>query len=134
MHENVAINTAKAPEPKGSERRVHSRFDFEVEVGFETESNFYTGLTQDISSGGLFVATHNLKPVGARFMIQFKLPGSQVSIDVEAEVRWLRETSSLHRSDGPHGMGVRFVNLNPEHHQLIESFLKQRDSLFYDDE
>lgn len=103
-------------------------------MGFETDSNFYTGLTQDISSGGLFVATHNLKPVGSRFMIQFKLPGQQAPIDVEAEVRWLRETSSLHRSDGPHGMGVRFVNLSPAHKQLIETFLKQRESLFYDDE
>ncbi|MCG5053657.1 MAG: TIGR02266 family protein [Myxococcales bacterium] len=130
----MATNPAKAPEPQGSERRQHHRFDFEVEVGFETETNFYTGLTQDISSGGLFVATHNLKPVGSKFMLQFKLPGASVAMELEVEVRWLRETSSLHRSDGPHGMGVRFVNLTNEQRSRIELFLKQRESLFYDDE
>lgn len=130
----MATNIAKAPEAQGRERRENHRFDFEVEVGFETDSNFYTGLTQDISSGGLFVATHNLKPVGTKFMIQFKLPGGTQTLEVEAEVRWLRETSSLHRSDGPHGMGVRFNNLSPEQKQAIESFLKKRESLFYDDE
>lgn len=103
-------------------------------MGFETETNFYTGLTQDISSGGLFVATHNLKPVGSKFMLQFKLPGASVAMELEVEVRWLRETSSLHRSDGPHGMGVRFVNLTNEQRSRIELFLKQRESLFYDDE
>lgn len=130
----MATITAKAPEPTGRERRKDDRFDFEVEVGFETDSNFYTGLTQDISSGGLFVATHNLKPVGTKFTLQFKLPGGNATMDVEAEVRWLRETTSLHRSDGPHGMGVRFNNLTPEQKQAIEIFLKKRDSLFYDDE
>ena len=130
----MATNTAKAPEATGRERRENHRFDFEVEVGFETDSNFYTGLTQDVSTGGLFIATHDLKPVGTKFTLQFKLPGVEKALELEVEVRWLRETSSLHRSDGPHGMGVRFNNLTPEQSAAIASFLKKRDSLFYDDE
>jgi hypothetical protein len=55
-------------------------------------------------------------------------------VDVETEVRWIRENSSLHRVDGSTGMGVRFINLSPEASQAISTFLQNRDSLYYDDE
>jgi uncharacterized protein (TIGR02266 family) len=129
------MSTPKAApiENRGAERREHFRHDMEVEVGFETESNFFTGLTQDISEGGLFVATHDLKPVGTIMKIQFNLPGAGGPMTIESEVRWLRESSSLHRSDGPHGMGLRFLNLSDEQKNIITNFLTQRESLFYDD-
>ncbi len=103
-------------------------------MGFETDSNFYTGLTQDISSGGLFVATHQLRKVGDRIKIKFTLPGRTDAVEIETEVRWVRESSSLQRIDGAHGMGLRFVNLNDDAKAVIDSFLSKRDSLFYDDE
>jgi uncharacterized protein (TIGR02266 family) len=130
---------ASSPEQKNADaspadRRASPRFDLEVEVGFETDSNFYTGLTQDISSGGLFVATHQLRRVGDRIKVKFALPGRAEPVEVETEVRWVRESSSLQRLDGAHGMGLRFVDLSPEVKAVIDSFLSKRDSLFYDDD
>jgi uncharacterized protein (TIGR02266 family) len=114
--------------------RVAERFDLEVKVDLESDHNFYTGLTQNISAGGLFIATHQLRRIGDRIKIKFTLPGSDVSLDVETEVRWIRENSSLHRVDGSTGMGVRFINLSPEASQAVQTFLQNRDSLYYDDE
>jgi len=87
--------------------RVAERFDLEVKVDLESDHNFYTGLTQNISAGGLFVATHQLRRIGDYIKITFSLPGSPAPISVNTEVRWIRENSLLHRFDGSTGMGVR---------------------------
>jgi uncharacterized protein (TIGR02266 family) len=132
----VARNVEKvAPGAHGAERRTAPRVDVEVEVGLETENNFYTGLTQDISTGGVFVATHNLRRHGERVVVKFSLPGMSTPFTVEAEVRWLREVTSLSsRHEGATGMGLKFLNLPAQAKAVIASFLKQRESIFYDDE
>jgi uncharacterized protein (TIGR02266 family) len=119
-----------------AERRASSRVDLEIEVGLETDSNFYTGLTQDISTGGVFVATHNLRRRGDRLVLKFSLPGVSIPFVVDAEVRWLREATSLSDNThaGPTGMGLKFLNPPAQVKAVITSFLKQRESIFYDDE
>jgi uncharacterized protein (TIGR02266 family) len=102
-------------------------------VDLESDHNFYTGLTQNISAGGVFVATHQLRRIGDYIKLSFSLPGSPAPISVNTEVRWIRENSLLHRFDGSTGMGVRFIDLTPEASAAIQSFLESRDSLYYDD-
>jgi uncharacterized protein (TIGR02266 family) len=114
--------------------RSAERFDLEVKVDLESDHNFYTGLTQNISSGGLFIATSAIRKIGDRITLQFSLPGTPDLVSVETEVRWIRENSALHRVDGATGMGVRFVNLSPVASAAITKFLESRDSLYYDDE
>jgi uncharacterized protein (TIGR02266 family) len=118
---------------RNSERHAE-RFDLEVKVDLESDHNFYTGLTQNISVGGLFIATHQLRRIGDRLKITFSLPGTATPLTVETEVRWIRENSSLHRVDGSTGMGVRFINLSADATHMIQAFLQSRDSLYYDDE
>ncbi|HXU01186.1 MAG TPA: TIGR02266 family protein [Polyangia bacterium] len=114
--------------------RASERFDLEVKVDLESDHNFYTGLTQNISAGGVFIATHHLRKIGDRITLNFTLPGSAKTISVETEVRWIRENSALQRAEGGTGMGVRFINLSAEAKTAIDSFLESRESLFYDDE
>ena len=118
---------------RNAERHAE-RFDLEVKVDLESDHNFYTGLTQNISAGGLFVATHQLRRIGDRLKITFSLPGTAAPLTLETEVRWIRENSSLHRVDSSTGMGVRFINLSPEATDIIQAFIESRDSLYYDDE
>ena len=122
--------------PRGAERRTSARIDLEIEVTLESESNFYTGLTQDISTGGLFVSTHRLRKIGEQVVVKFGLPGSGAPVVVECEVRWLREPSryQMNAHDHPPGMGLKFLTLSPESRQAIAAFLKARDSIFFDDE
>ena len=89
--------------------RAAERFDL------ESDHNFYTGLTQNISSGGVFIATHHLRKIGDRITLKFTLPGSAKQLAVETEVRWIRENSALMNAGASGtGMGVRFINLSPE--------------------
>ena len=78
--------------------RAAERFDLEVTVDLESDHNFYTGLTQNISSGGVFIATHHLRRIGDRITLKFTLPGSEKVLDVETEVRWIRENTALLRT------------------------------------
>ncbi len=114
--------------------RAAERFDLEVKVDLESDHNFYTGLTQNISSGGLFIATSAIRKIGDRITLKFSLPGSPEPVAVETEVRWIKENSALHRADGSTGMGVRFVNLSPAAATAIQQFVESRESLYYDDE
>ena len=59
------MSSTKTPGAKVAENmqnvRAAERFDLEVKVDLESDHNFYTGLTQNISAGGLFIATHHLR-------------------------------------------------------------------------
>ena len=114
--------------------RASERFDLEVKVDLESEHNFYTGLTQNISAGGVFIATHVLRKIGDRITLKFHLPGTDQPVAVETEVRWIRENTALVKHESETGMGVRFINLSAEASAAITSFIESRDSLFYDDE
>lgn len=107
------------------------RLDFKVDVNFESEHNFFMGFTENVSEGGLFVATHSLLPAGAIVEIEFQMPGSAKAIRAKAEVRWLREYRE--GNDAPPGMGLRFIAVSPEDQRTIATFLTQRQPIFYDE-
>jgi uncharacterized protein (TIGR02266 family) len=115
-----------------AEARQHLRHNVELEVTMESETNFYLGLTENVSEGGLFIATHVLKPLGTQMEVSFKLPDAAEPIKVMGTVRWVREYSET--SDTSPGLGVRFEHLGPEHTEQIRRFLAARDPLFYDED
>jgi uncharacterized protein (TIGR02266 family) len=109
-----------APE---SVRREHQRFTVELEVNVQSEHNFYAGLAENLSAGGLFIATHKLR---------LKLPDSPEEFLLKGEVRWVRVFNES--SDTSPGLGVRFTELPDGATAAIEKFLGQREPLFFDDE
>jgi len=115
------------------ERRTGPRFQVEVEVGLQTDNNFYTGLTQDLSGGGIFVATHQIRQVGDRIKVMLTLPGQTETFEILTEVRWIRGTSLSRSVDDP-GMGLRFLQMSPRAKRAVNDFLKQRESLFFDED
>jgi uncharacterized protein (TIGR02266 family) len=117
--------------PLSDERRVQPRFAVAVQVTMESEHNFYTGLTQDLSSGGLFVATHAIRPIGEQIHLRFTLPTAREPIEAMTQVRWIRPTA-IPGGGGEVGMGLMFLNLPPHAKQAIQAFLNKRESLFYD--
>jgi uncharacterized protein (TIGR02266 family) len=133
---NDPIAQASGPQPVGEARRVHSRQDVELEVSLEvsleSESNFYLGLTENLSEGGLFIATHLVRPLGTEIEVSFKLPHVAEPTKAIGIVRWTREYSET--SDTSPGMGVRFERISPEQVEQIREFLAARAPLFYDED
>jgi uncharacterized protein (TIGR02266 family) len=116
----------------GASRRIHERADVELEVTLESEHNFYLGLTENLSEGGLFIATHLLRPLGSTVAVTLKLPNSPEPIVTQGTVRWVRQYSET--SDTGPGIGVRFEHVSPEHTQIIREFVKARQPLFHDED
>jgi uncharacterized protein (TIGR02266 family) len=109
-----------------SERRRSIRVPVEVALGVHSESNFFSGLTRDISDGGLFVATHTPLPLGTHVSVKFALPACP-EIEADGVVVWLSEPTTGHP-----GMGVQFLNLTPQNDALIRRFMAKRDPLYHD--
>ena len=113
-------------------RRHHPRHHVELEVTMESETNFYLGLTENLSEGGLFIATHLHKPIGTQIEVSFKLPDVAEPIKVTGTVRWVREYSET--TEAHPGMGIRFEHLGREEAEQIQRFLAARDPLFFDED
>jgi uncharacterized protein (TIGR02266 family) len=120
-----------APLPDPEHRREHSRFHVDLDVTVGSDHNFYAGFAENLSSGGVFIATHKLKPTGSKIELSINLPDG-ITLKAEGEVRWIRVFNEL--SDTPPGMGVRFTNLSSASVAVIQSFLARREPLFFDDE
>ena len=136
MKENTLQENETAEEyfrrtsPQVTERRTTQRTSIEAEVGLHSETNFYTGFSEDISTGGIFIATYNLKAIGARLQVSFSLPGGDRVIDAYGVVRWVREFNETEPDVTP-GMGVQFETLSQEDHDAIHEFVEERPTMFY---
>jgi len=118
------------PEAPRSYRRGFKRLEAEIEIGFASESNFYAGFSENISEGGIFVATWQQHRLGDLVDVTFTLPGDDRSLRVHAEVRWVRAADP--HQDSPPGYGLQFVDLDDETRVYIERFIRKRAPLFYE--
>jgi uncharacterized protein (TIGR02266 family) len=108
------------------ELRSAPRKKLEVNVGIQSDSHFFAGLSGDVSKGGLFVATYAEIPIGGKVVLDFELPNGPVVI--EGTVRWHRLPND---NAGP-GLGIQFEGVQREQLALIERFCQARPPLYYD--
>jgi uncharacterized protein (TIGR02266 family) len=119
---------SKRPDPRKWNRRLTGRTVLEVDVGLVSESQFYAGLSMDLSTGGLFVATYQSKPVGTPVAVSLVLPGGQ-SVWAKGVVRWVRVASG---EDDVPGMGVEFTEVEPADLEAIKHFCKMRAPMYFE--
>lgn len=112
-------------------RRTAPRYAVDLEISLKSEHNFYAGFVENMSAGGLFIATHVVKPQGSLVDFTIAVPCCNEPVRGTGEVRWIREYSES--SDAPPGIGIRFTELLGRSAQIIQSFLRTRDPMFWDD-
>jgi uncharacterized protein (TIGR02266 family) len=88
-------------------RRSDIRYDRRVEVELEYEGVRVTGVTRNISLGGMYVLTALALPYGARLKLRFHVATQAEPIEVEGQVRWSDTSDDPERR----GLGVRFDGL-----------------------
>ncbi|MBX3216656.1 MAG: PilZ domain-containing protein [Labilithrix sp.] len=86
-----------------------------------SEHNFWTGLTMNLSEGGVFVATHVSLPVGSLVGLHLELPRHPQRIMTLGEVRWSRAYTG--DDDVPPGLGIQFVGLDEPTLRAIRRFV-----------
>jgi hypothetical protein len=97
------------------EKRVHPREPLISEIKFECEGNSFLAVTEDISSGGMRIATANPPEVGSPLTITFTLRGTKREVRVHAVVRHVFKNS---------GVGVQFLDLSPEDLAGLRDYLR----------
>lgn len=97
--------------PEGADnRRVHPRYAVELDVSVASDHNFYAGFIENMSVGGVFMATHLVKPIGEIMDLTIHLPGRSEPVRARGEVRWTRCFNDA--SNVPPGLGLRFVEID----------------------
>ena len=85
-----------------------------------SEHNFWTGLTMNISEGGVFVATHVCLEPGTLVGVHLELPNQQRIMTI-GEVRWSRTYTG--DDDIPPGLGLKFIGLDLKSLAAIRKFV-----------
>ena len=113
-------------------QRQYDRVPVEIEVSMMSENNFYAGLTDNISEGGVFIATHQPPPIGAEVEMALSLPDQERSFRLRGIVRWHRPFEASCEG-APPGCGIQWLALSAEAHASIAAFVQGRETILFED-
>ncbi|MCP4603613.1 MAG: TIGR02266 family protein [Proteobacteria bacterium] len=130
--EESPIPLTQPSRPPPEDRRSFKRKSIKVDIGIHSDTNFFAGFSQDISSGGLFVATYDVLLIGTKLNVNFSLPNGPV-LSLDGIVRWVREYNETTPDIEP-GMGIRFDDLRKKDRKAINKYIAQNPPIFYDDD
>ncbi len=104
------------------DRQADPRAAVEVEVHYRTVQEFTAAYGQNISGGGIFIQTRQALPLSSEILLRFTLPGIPRTILVRGLVVW--STPVAVPGSLGFGIGIKFLDLDPEARDLIGRFVK----------
>lgn len=117
------------PDPSG---RADPRIDFQVAVKVQHLSLLQQFYSKNLSRSGIFLQVPGKPPpIGAKLRLQFSIPDLKKTVTVDAEVihqhTFQTLDENLRKKVAKHGVGLRFLNLNPEDQELILKYVTGRE-------
>ena len=100
--------------PGGHNRRTSPRAALTVPVSYRLGNTISTGLSLNVSSGGIAVRTSSPLEVNAAVKLRFRLPKQDNEIEADARVAW---------ADRRVGMGLRFTRIDKNERAAVESYV-----------
>jgi|GEM_PF-1791381 len=91
--------------PEEEARRAQPRKQGRFRVRIADEASLRSFYTDNVSRGGMFLATDDVRALGTRLSLIVRHPVSGRQFPLAAEVRWTRKASD----EGPAGMGVQLL-------------------------
>ncbi len=90
----------------GVEKRIFDRSPLMLKVRYKRANDFLADYTENISKGGLFIATEESFELGSMVEFEVSFPGLLDPIAIKGEVKWCRQSP-----DGEErpGIGVQFL-------------------------
>jgi uncharacterized protein (TIGR02266 family) len=107
------------------------RVPLEVVVTLESDHNFFSGVANNLSEGGIFIATAHPPQIGSEVGFELVLGGERFL--VMGVVRWVRDERAA-SSGAPAGCGVKWVNLEEGTLAAIQHFVEVRETDFYEED
>jgi type IV pilus assembly protein PilZ len=120
----VSIQMARGEGAKQPQKqRADPRVNVNLEVQYRTAQEFTAAYAKNISGGGIFIRTQEPLPLNREVQLRFTLPGIARTFLVPGLVVWTNPYPS--RSSFPPGMGIKFMDLDPEAKTIIAEFFKE---------
>ena len=128
MRKAMAEQAAKAAE-NDAIRRAGERVALKAQVTVTSETNFFTGLSENISEGGVFISSLAPPDIGTVIDANISTGEGEQPIKIAAEVMWVRTEQGQ-----PVGCGCRFMNVDEVTAARLRDFIARggREPLFYD--
>ncbi len=125
--------TDAAEDDDPSNRRRFTRKQVTVKVGMKTPHGFWAGFTENVSEGGLFVATQAPFVLGDEVIVHLSLAGHVGRLPVKCRVKWIRPDTGGGLLPG---MGLEFMDLADDALEQLRTFIESDnlEILFWDDE
>src|SRR5262249_46601011 len=108
-----------------SDNRISPRAPISVKVNLEFEkfSGFISEYCMNISQGGMFIKTDDIKPIGTVLSFEFRLSDNFKLIQGLGEVVWVRGKDG--GAEKPKGIGVRFHDIDSKSRELIRTMVNR---------
>jgi len=103
-------------------RRIGKRVSGKINISFKKADDFFKSYIANFGQGGLFIHTTKNLPVGSLLDLEFNLPDSNQEITTKGKVMWIRP-QDMSTEKMPPGMGIQFINMNPNHSKLLKNYL-----------
>lgn len=124
------MSVALAEDLAAAERR-YERISMRAKVDLQSNDTFYTGLSENISAGGLFITTDAPMALGDELDVELMIM-DYGPFRYRCRVMWVRP--SANGSGLPGGMGCTFIDLPDDHRRFLQQFIDSRlkESLLVD--
>ena len=108
--------------------RKEPRYASHIKIRFgEQRDMLLSDYTVNINTGGLFVSSPNLLPVGTQLFVEFSLPRVDKAVSCQARVAWVNEGMPPLKRDLPIGMGLGFVGITLEEMNVIREYIQNNE-------
>jgi len=104
--------------PRRSEERARAR----IKISFKEARDFFRAYIGNLGSGGLFIKTATILPVGTLLDLEFNLPKRDQILHTKAKEAWTR-SQDMSTEKLPPGMGAEFIDMNPEDRELLKNYI-----------
>ena len=104
------------------ERRKYPRIRLIAKVQLAAGGQSHYFYSRDLSAGGIFLETEHAYPEGTRLELEFALPEIADKISLKGEVVRIERPETRQVGAVP-GMGIRFLNLEPETKSMLADFI-----------
>jgi len=118
------------PEDKHVNQENEPRYRVRLLIHYGLEPlRFRADYAVNLSSGGVYLESTDVLPVGTQLFMMFKLPGSDEIIKCKSRVAWTLDLGTFKKPSLPSGMGLQFIDITMENLRAIRDYFNNNDML-----
>ena len=102
-------------------KRKYKRHHLILKVDYRDVDKFFTDFAENLSKGGMFIATPRPLSPGTTIFLEFALPDNNMKVRTRGEVVWARTKPMSPKEK--RGMGIQFQDLSPEDKEKIDKLI-----------